>query len=521
MQIACPACKTRISVPDDKIKPQGTKVKCGKCSKVFTVKKKTAEKAPDSTPVPSAAPAAQPEGQSELDKLFGEPPPAAVSAPTGADPAEDLGLGYSSAPVTDDESYLGGDNFGAEMGNYKTQLRPMGGGRDDSLFGDSSDLEAPAPSPRERVDDLFGSSDDLVDEPPPARPARTKAATAKASADNLFEEEAPRGKTNSVMPSKENLDDLFGKGLDDDSADDMVNKLLDSKPQKKARVEDDVADLFGPRDEKPERKTPAAAAKLDSLFEDEPDPVPAPKRESTPPARREAPPAPAGPSAEELAATMKLEPALKEEDLPKPPPVKAPEIKIQQSPKAKFPVKAVVWSLILLCLAGGVAAAIFVPAVNAVARQLVAKLPLEKVMALIEPKPEVVVAEPIHISATVQGGRLLTGGRGDSLYVVEGSVTNNYPGSRSFIKVQGKLIGADGAELAVREVFAGNILNDEEIRGLERVKIDGMLNRSVGGGLQNFNVPAGKTIPYQIVFYDVDQPVQSQTVVAIGSEPGN
>lgn len=494
MQIACPSCKTKITVPDEKIKPEGTKVKCGKCSKIFTVKKKSGEKA--AAPEKPAA-----------DDLFNPPatPAPAPTAPPAApafDAASELGLGASSAPVDDD--YLGGDNFGAEMDNYTTQIRQVAG-RDSSMFGSSDALNG-RPSKREEANaGLFDDGDAFG---PPKSRAKTAQAPAASDLDSLFDAPAPApvNKPAAAMPPKESLDDLFGKGLDD-PAEDLADKLREAKP-KKTRSQD-LDDLFDRGEPEPKA---AKSAERDAFFNDEPAPAPP---------RRETPPAPKGPTAEELAATLKLEPALKEEDLPKAPAPKPAEPKPAQAKKRSFPVKAVALGVVGLLVAGGVGAAIFVPAVNKPVMDVLAG-PLGKVQAMLEPaKPEAAKPAPVNLSVTVSGGRPLDGGRGDKLYVVEGRVRNDYQTSRSFIKLRGTLTAADGTVISTREIFAGNLLNDEEIRGLDRVKIDGILNRSVGGGLQNFNVPPGNDIPFQIVFYDVDQPVSSQQVEPVGSEPGS
>jgi predicted Zn finger-like uncharacterized protein len=565
MQISCPSCKTRISVPDDKIKPEGTKVKCGKCTKIFTVKKKAPDAEGKTTPAPVAAgPAAVPkapakpsafggETASELDDLFGSdlsPAPAAKPAPAiprDEAPREDKAAiadnssmlndpfaAKGSVPDTADDSSLGGDNFGAEMDNFKTQLRPMGGGRNSSMFGASEDLDENAlksPARDTSAASLFGSSGDLSDEPEEP-PRRSQAEAPADDLDDLFgarnDDDAPpppvRSKPKSVMPPKESLDDLFGKGLDDDKSDAFVNQLLEGKSRAKAPAPQKASpdDLFGA----PDNDSPRAAArpqpsKLDSLFDSDEEPArPAPKAKEA--ARPAGPSEPKGPTAEELAATLKLEPALKEEDAPKAPPPKAVEAKSQPA-KKKFvlPVKAVAAIVVALLLAGGIGAIVYIPALHSQVMNLAKLLPLDQIKELIHPAPKAPVVEPVRVTASVSGGRLLQGGRGDKLYVLEGSVRNDYSGSRSFIKIRGILLDAEGNTIATREVFAGNTLNDEEIRGLERVKIDGTLNRSVGGGLSNFNVPTGNSIPFQIVFYDVETAVSSSRVEPVSSEPGN
>ena len=51
MLIACPKCKTRFRIPDERIKPEGSKFKCSKCTTILSVRKPapTTEKDPDET----------------------------------------------------------------------------------------------------------------------------------------------------------------------------------------------------------------------------------------------------------------------------------------------------------------------------------------------------------------------------------------------------------------------------------------------------------------------------------------
>ncbi len=501
MQISCPSCKTRISVPDEKIKPEGTKVKCGKCSKVFTVKRKAGDTAPAPAQAAPVAPAPPP------------PPP--------------------------EDDIFGGDNFGAEMDNYKTQLRPMGSARTDDLFGSGEDLSpTPSKAPSLDTDDvssLFGSGDDLAPAPSPAEqgpadeeddPLDKFVADIRASKAEQAPEPPPPSPA-SKGGGRDNLDDLFGKGLDN-SADDFATQLFDKpKAPKKAPAAPpppDIDSLFDQPAQPAAPKAPPTADRLDALFEDDTPaaaPAPAPQaRRPEPAALSTRPPQPRTPSAEELAASMNLEPALKEEDAPRTAPPKAPEPKGQKSAR-KFPVKAIALTLLLLAILGGGATVALVPAVQKPVLDLVRTLPLDQLTGLLESEEKGPVNEPVRHTVTVTASRMLVGARGDNLFVVEGTVRNDYADTRSFIRVRGTLTDAEGNVISTREVFAGNTLNDEEIRGLDRVRIDGTLNRSVGGGLMNLDVAPQNAIPFQIIFYDVQEPIGTPRVEASGSEPGS
>ncbi len=76
MVVGCPKCKVQLKVADEKIKPEGLKIKCPKCSTVLMVRKPaTAPQAPAAPkPTPQPAPAA----------------PAATPAPAAAAPSGKL-----------------------------------------------------------------------------------------------------------------------------------------------------------------------------------------------------------------------------------------------------------------------------------------------------------------------------------------------------------------------------------------------------------------------------------------------
>ena len=63
MIIQCPECQARFKLADEKIKPEGTKVRCSKCQHIFTVTPPEPEPAPEFDETPEeTSPASQPSG---------------------------------------------------------------------------------------------------------------------------------------------------------------------------------------------------------------------------------------------------------------------------------------------------------------------------------------------------------------------------------------------------------------------------------------------------------------------------
>ena len=86
MIVGCPKCKAKLKIADEKIKPEGTKIKCPKCQAVLLVKRPVKKAAPPPPPPPAAeapAPPEMPEPQMEAPappskkELWPELPPEA------------------------------------------------------------------------------------------------------------------------------------------------------------------------------------------------------------------------------------------------------------------------------------------------------------------------------------------------------------------------------------------------------------------------------------------------------------
>ncbi|HEY7724889.1 MAG TPA: zinc-ribbon domain-containing protein, partial [Anaeromyxobacteraceae bacterium] len=74
MIVTCSSCQTRFRIGDDRIGPQGARVRCSRCKAVFVVRRVE----PDTAPAPWTAAAAP---------APGTPPPPGAPA-NGAPPAE-------------------------------------------------------------------------------------------------------------------------------------------------------------------------------------------------------------------------------------------------------------------------------------------------------------------------------------------------------------------------------------------------------------------------------------------------
>ena len=216
MIVACPNCETKFNLPEDKIAPAGSKVKCSKCSHVFKVMP------PPATPeeeveslLESEAPAPDTDASSDFDDAFEEA--MAEQQKNGGAKAPEGGDGLPEPEQGDDENLPDSDDLDDlfdEAGTDDELPTPAGFPDDDEAAGPDEAVSEPAGD-----DDLFDGSGSEPD-------AEETDSVFDGNEDELFSEEGAISE-----------DDLFGDDSDDDKGSGSLN--LD-EPE-----EDDSLDLGG------------------------------------------------------------------------------------------------------------------------------------------------------------------------------------------------------------------------------------------------------------------------------------
>ncbi len=103
------------------------------------------------------------------------------------------------------------------------------------------------------------------------------------------------------------------------------------------------------------------------------------------------------------------------------------------------------------------------------------------------------------------------------ILVISGQVRNEYDHPRSNIKVTGKIY-QKGKNLAnTATVFAGNMLSDADLQGMDMSAINNRLQNRFGDNRSNIKVKTGKTIPFYIVFNQLPANLDEYTVEVAGS----
>src|SRR5512147_2849658 len=88
MRFTCDACNAQYMISDEKVGPNGVKVRCKKCGHIILVKRASEEAAAAPAPEPAPAPLSGDGLDAELgqafDKVLGETPPPAADLPAAA-----------------------------------------------------------------------------------------------------------------------------------------------------------------------------------------------------------------------------------------------------------------------------------------------------------------------------------------------------------------------------------------------------------------------------------------------------
>jgi predicted Zn finger-like uncharacterized protein len=88
------------------------------------------------------------------------------------------------------------------------------------------------------------------------------------------------------------------------------------------------------------------------------------------------------------------------------------------------------------------------------------------------------------------------------LFVVEGSVVNEFPQPRDLITVEAAIYDKDEKLLAVKKQLAGVQLSLFQLQVLGKTDMDAFLNNKTEILASNTNVPHGGEVPFMLLFYE-------------------
>jgi predicted Zn finger-like uncharacterized protein len=107
---------------------------------------------------------------------------------------------------------------------------------------------------------------------------------------------------------------------------------------------------------------------------------------------------------------------------------------------------------------------------------------------------------------------------GGDILVIQGTAVNDFDYSVSKVKVKGKILDNAGKILGETEVFAGNILTDDELVKLTDKEIVADLSKPEGSDVSNVSIaPKGK-IPFMVTFINPPKEVDEFIIELVGFE---
>jgi len=120
----------------------------------------------------------------------------------------------------------------------------------------------------------------------------------------------------------------------------------------------------------------------------------------------------------------------------------------------------------------------------------------------------------------VDGGFVETGSAG-KLFVIHGSVINNYTKTRSHILLKGGLLGKDSKPLKEEMAYAGNTMTDEKLKAISKEEIKNAMKNKSGTNNNNVDIKPGSAVPFMIIITDLPDmdKMLDYTVEAISSSP--
>ena len=135
-------------------------------------------------------------------------------------------------------------------------------------------------------------------------------------------------------------------------------------------------------------------------------------------------------------------------------------------------------------------------------------------------KPQIVDMGVRRLSFKAVTGSFVASEKAGRLFVIQGMVKNNYPKSRSFIRIKGTILDEKGQVVKKKLVYAGNTFKEEEIKELSLEEIEKAMGNRYGMGGKNFNVVPGVLVPFMIIFGDLPEGLSEFTVEAVSSSLG-
>ncbi len=99
-----------------------------------------------------------------------------------------------------------------------------------------------------------------------------------------------------------------------------------------------------------------------------------------------------------------------------------------------------------------------------------------------------------------------------NIFVIKGDVVNLSKEVKSGLILKGEVMGKKGNLLGSKKVYGGNSLTPGELKTKDRAAIEKTLQNKLGKNLANIDIQPGSSIPFMIVFFDLQEKVGAYKV---------
>jgi hypothetical protein len=124
-----------------------------------------------------------------------------------------------------------------------------------------------------------------------------------------------------------------------------------------------------------------------------------------------------------------------------------------------------------------------------------------------------------EISVDNISSKFIDNTRHGKLFIITGTVKNEFSESRKYIKIQGSLFSSGKTLVKEVSVYGGNFLSDLNLSEMSLKDINQRLSNRFGDKKSNFDVKPGKSIPFMVVFSNLPESLEEFTIEVSGSFP--
>ena len=524
MVIECSSCHARFKLADDKIKENGTKVRCTKCREVFTVFPESSPPVapPAAPPIITVAPVAPVANGPEVeeDSFFSDPAAPSFTAEINS-PAPNVDFPFQEEDDWNQDAAA--DPFSAGFASENNDT--------DQDFISFDNAETPVFSVNNENEEKFDFADELAfsfsDSPlgiAPEEPAKTS-----ETDDNQFLPGGSKSDFESDYPSTSSAeiaasDDLNpfdsvttdgeftfsgGESVDDLSWDEPETGPMTTTPSgptldAEVPTEDKTFDFNSFSFDEVEA-SPEAAGKTT-----EEEVVVQNDRTIKLATGNDSSPLPVATISPEKEESLSLPHAGERKENTPLAGSRAlrPRIRPKKKKTGRLLVKIITVILLLLAATYGF-----------MYRDQIEKTYSHLINRFIEKQTRVETNGTIGL-VKLSGSYVINSLEGE-LFVIHGEAVNEFKGLRSSVLVKGTIFGDNGVVLRSQSAYCGNPLKESSLKSLSIKEIRNAMSNELGDNLVNLNIATGKAIPFTIVFDNAPKNIKEFSVEVLESKPGS